>query len=167
MTTGLLAAPIVRGSSWQLLALIAASVWSSACAEFCDRKCQQAQREALQLLYSSTHGSKWQSQQGWTLNACGSECDLWPQHCSWTGVHCCMTAGVIGPGTPHFPSNAAINCSNIGGVTAVLLRSMNLQGTLPEAVFAPLACSLKMLDLSGNFTFHGGFPTRCHPSPVE
>lgn len=133
-----------------LLSLILTAVAvTPARAELCDLQCQASQREALQLLYSSTRGPKWQTPQGWTLNACGSDCNNWPQHCSWTGVHCCLPAGVIGPGTPHFPSNAAINCTRIGGVTALLLRSMNLHGTLPEAVFSPLSCSLKMLDLSG------------------
>lgn len=140
---------VMRIRTWQLLGLAAVVSLTSAGAELCDLACQAAQRDALQLLYSSTRGSKWQNQQGWTLNVCGSECKNWPQHCSWTGVHCCLSAGVIGPGTPHFPSNAAVNCTNSGGVTALLLRSMNLHGTLPEAVFAPLSCSLKMLDLSG------------------
>lgn len=142
----------MRGRRWKLLLIAVVAFWTTARADLCDHECQQAQRDALQLLYSSTRGSKWLNQQGWTLNACGSECNSWPQHCSWTGVHCCLPAGVIGPGTPHFPSNAAINCTTIGGITAVLLRSMNLQGTLPEEAFAPLSCSLKMLDLSGQVT---------------
>ena len=133
----------------KVLVLSALAALLPACAEVCDVTCQQSQREALQLLYSSTKGSRWQNQQGWTLNACGSECGSWPQHCSWTGVHCCLPAGVLGPGTPHFPSNAAINCTSVGGITAILLRGTNLQGTLPEEVFAPLAVSMKMLDLSG------------------
>lgn len=118
--------------------------------DFCNQDCQQSQRAALQLLYSQTNGPKWQQADGWTTLPCGSACDSWPQHCSWTGVHCCLPAGVLGSGTPHFPSNAAINCTMVGGVTALLLSNQHLHGRLSEDTWPPLSGSVKYLDLAGD-----------------
>lgn len=125
--------------------------------EFCDKDCQQAQRESLQLLYAQTSGSKWQHSDGWTSLPCGSACDSWPQHCSWSGVHCCLPVGVLMSGAPHFPSSAAVNCTRVGGVVALLLGNQHMQGSLTEEVWPALAGSLKYLDLSGdkaNKTLH-------------
>ena len=117
--------------------------------EFCNNSCQQSQRAALQLLYSQTSGNKWQRTDGWTTSPCGSACDSWPQHCSWSGVHCCLPAGVLGSGSPHFPSNAAVNCTMVGGVVALLLSNQHMHGSLSEEVWPALAGSLKYLDMSG------------------
>ena len=122
---------------------------ASAQLEFCNRQCQQSQRESLQLLYSQTSGHKWQHTDGWTTSPCGSACDSWPQHCSWSGVHCCLPVGVLGSGTPAFPSNAAVNCTMVGGVVALLMGNQHLHGAMTEEVWPALGASLKYLDLSG------------------
>ena len=116
---------------------------------FCNQQCQQSQRTALQSLFSQTNGHRWQRSGGWTPLTCGSACDVWPQHCSWNGVHCCLPAGVIGSGTPQFPSNAAINCTMVGGVAALLLSNQHLHGRLSEEIWLPFQGSMKYLDLSG------------------
>ena len=127
--------------------------------EFCDSRCQGAQRLALQLLYSETGGPRWHRADGWTMQSCGSACDHWPQHCTWSGVHCCLPAGVLGSGSPHFPSNAAINCTMVGGVCALLLSKENMHGSIPEKIWPALAGSLKYLDFSGEIPVSFASPT--------
>jgi len=134
------------------LAILAATLvlhTASAQLEFCNSQCQQSQRESLQLLYSQTSGHKWQHTDGWTTSPCGSACNSWPQHCSWSGVHCCLPVGVLGSGTPAFPSNAAVNCTMVGGVVALLMGNQHLHGDMTEEVWPALGASLKYLDLSG------------------
>lgn len=137
--------------AWGLLYAVATVVLLPVHAqlEFCDSRCQHAQRLALQLLYSETGGPRWNRADGWTMQPCGSACDHWPQHCAWSGVHCCLQAGVLGAGSPHFPSNAAINCTMVGGVCALLLSKENMHGKIPEQIWPALAGSLKYLDFSG------------------
>ena len=129
---------------------IAAIVGVRAKLELCDSQCQDAQRTALQVLYTETGGSRWHRAGGWTMQPCGSACEHWPQHCGWSGVHCCLPAGVLGSGSPHFPSNAAINCTMVGGVCALLLNKENMHGSIPEKIWPSLAGSLKYLDFAGD-----------------
>lgn len=121
--------------------------------QYCNSRCQEAQRVALQQLYFETGGPRWNRAEGWTMQSCGSACDSWPQHCNWSGVHCCLPAGVLGSGAPHFPSNAAINCTMVGGVCALLLNKENMHGGIPDQIWSALAGSLKYLDFSGEILY--------------
>lgn len=136
---------------WVVYCCVAATLFASvhAVLEVCNSKCQNAQRIALQQLYSETGGPRWHRAAGWTTQPCGAACDSWPQHCSWGGVHCCLSAGVLGSGAPQFPSNAAINCTMVGGVSALLLSKNDMHGSIPESIWSKLAGSITYLDFSG------------------
>lgn len=137
--------------SWVVYICVAAACFVSvhAVLEVCNSSCQHSQRIALQQLYSETSGPHWHQGAGWTTQPCGAACGSWPQHCNWSGVHCCLPAGVIGAGAPQFPSNAAINCTMVGGVSALLLSKGNMHGNIPESVWPKLAGSITYLDFSG------------------
>ena len=142
--------------SWVTYWCISASLVMSAHArlEVCGTDCQNSQRLALQQIYSETGGPHWHRSAGWTTQPCGAACSSWPQHCTWSGVHCCLSAGVLGSGAPHFPSNAAINCTMVGGVSALLLPKQNMHGSIPDSVWPMLSGSMTYLDFSGTKPFH-------------
>ena len=141
---------------WFTYCCIAASLVSSAHADLqvCNNNCQNSQRIALQQIYSETGGPRWHRSAGWTAQPCGAACSSWPQHCTWSGVHCCLPAGVLGSGAPQFPSNAAINCTMVGGISALLLSKQNMHGSIPESVWPMLSGSMTYLDFSGTKLAH-------------
>lgn len=142
--------------SWVVFCCTAASLLLPAQAglQVCNNDCQNSQRTALQQIYSETGGPRWHQTAGWTTQPCGAACSSWPQHCTWSGVHCCLPAGVLGSGAPQFPSNAAINCTMVGGISALLLSKQNMHGTISETVWPRLAGSITHLDFSGTTLAH-------------
>lgn len=136
---------------WAIYGCTAACILVSvhAALEVCNTQCQNSQRLALQQIYFETGGPRWHRSAGWTTQPCGAACSSWPQHCSWSGVHCCLSAGVLGSGAPQFPSNAPINCTMVGGVSALLLSKANMHGSIPESIWPLLAGSITHLDFSG------------------
>lgn len=116
---------------WLSLALSQASP-----ADVCDSLCQIEQGEAVRSLFAS-------------VGQTPEELEPLPSsHCRWQGVFCCAADSVVDL-SPSFPGSSSLSCRQPYGVSAVLLRSRSLSGSLPEQGWAALASSLQYLDMEG------------------
>ena len=136
-----------------LLAVLAISTLALHCqGSHCDAACQAEQRQALQTLFSSLSGATWRNNSRWDLSDAPADnyTSPVPAHCSWYGVSCCSSTGIVAVFS-QYTTPVFFNCSSPSGSVAALNFKLNkLQGPVPSGldVWGPLA-SLVFLSLSG------------------
>lgn len=105
-----------------------------AAAAACDSTCQAAQQASLQQLYGALGGPEWSRQQGWATAA--------PDYCTWQGVRCCSSNGLM--------ARSTIPCPVTDAVAGLDLAGNKLAGPWPAAALSGLSESLVHLDVRGN-----------------
>lgn len=129
-----------------------------------------AERNSLAAVHASTSGDKWEledASQRWDVES--------SDHCSWFGVHCCLDGSDFGTAQPAANlgwqadtqatagADVIIQCSTVGEVTSLALRSVGLNAVLPMVALLDLHAA-RVIDLSGNPGAPTGSPPSCSPA---
>ena len=115
---------------WLLLCACAALPASGS---VCNAACQNQQLAAVASFYSRLQAAQRPS---------ASAAMQSPAHCSWQGNYTLdLSQG--------FPSSTPVECLQPYGISAILLPSSQLTGSLSDQIWTSLATSMEYLDLTG------------------
>lgn len=106
----------------------------------CNTTCQSAQLASMRALFTAL-GARPAPAGTFTFPNL-------PEHCSWGGVNCCNSSGLVAV-SPEYSSAIAVPCFSPGGIVSVNLPYQGLTGILPDGPWSELAASMQIIDLTG------------------